>query len=491
MAFKIYKKNNYIIIEDTISGKQYQGLAKNVFVYKDAVAETTYDFEGLTYNGLKGISLNDLVDETDTAFVNEQAFIDFYTENTGNFNSGGGSPQLTANELLGIQNANELSDVNPVATQNDIIGIPQNYNIEDPLNLYNSASNVVGREITTSNIEQTQASETYTTVIGLNQPTITVSGLPSGAVFPRYYIFLNSSNVIVGSGNILAGNTTAVIEKPLTAVAFKINLTGRNASGLSNLGNVRIEYGSKITTKEEKVIKINEKSLYVEWITGTKDKKTIIFGDSITETTTLGGASKSNWPLYAAGHLQWDWTNYARSGARVKGAYKAGDRTKLATQIADAITAQGSENIDIIVFNIMTNDTDSSSYGNYATAMAKTDINTLDLTNFAEAIRYAFWKVSSQWVNAKIYACTPIRRVNGFNEANMNACINLLKQTAEYYNIKIIDQYNKSGISQQYEIVGVGRYLTDGLHPSTSGQKLQEEFISNEIIKDFIFKTTY
>ena len=123
MAFKIYKKNNYIIVEDTISGKQYQGLAKNVFVYKDAVAETTYDFEGLTYNGLKGISLNDLVDETDTAFVNEQAFIDFYTENTGNFNEGGGSPQLTANELLGIQNANDLNEINPVATINDTLDV--------------------------------------------------------------------------------------------------------------------------------------------------------------------------------------------------------------------------------------------------------------------------------------------------------------------------------------------------------------------------------
>lgn len=93
MAFKIYKKNNYIIIEDTIAEKQYQGLAKNVFVYKDNLSETTYDFDGLTYNGLKGISLSDIIDENDTPFANEQAFIDFYTENTGNFNSGGASPQ--------------------------------------------------------------------------------------------------------------------------------------------------------------------------------------------------------------------------------------------------------------------------------------------------------------------------------------------------------------------------------------------------------------
>lgn len=102
MAFKIYKKNNYIIVEDTISDKQYQGLAKNVFVYKDLSSETTYDFEGLTYNGLKGISLSDIVDETNTPFINEQAFIDFYTVNTGNFNSGGASPQDKENIVSGV-----------------------------------------------------------------------------------------------------------------------------------------------------------------------------------------------------------------------------------------------------------------------------------------------------------------------------------------------------------------------------------------------------
>lgn len=85
MALKIYRKNNYLIIEDTDSGKQYQGLAKNVFVYKDIINESVYDFQGLTNNGLFGIELTQIVDESGTPFANNQAFIDFYTENTGNF----------------------------------------------------------------------------------------------------------------------------------------------------------------------------------------------------------------------------------------------------------------------------------------------------------------------------------------------------------------------------------------------------------------------
>lgn len=121
MAFKIYKKNNYIIIEDTIAGKQYQGLAKNVFVYKDTTLETIYDFEGLTYNGLKGISFSDLIDETNTPFVNEQAFINFYTENTGGFNSGGAAPSLPQNQLDALNANATLSGDNAVASMADIV----------------------------------------------------------------------------------------------------------------------------------------------------------------------------------------------------------------------------------------------------------------------------------------------------------------------------------------------------------------------------------
>ena len=118
MAFKIYKKNNYIIVEDTISGKQYQGLAKNVFVYKDLTSESTYDFEGLTYNGLKGVSLRDLIDENNVSFTDEQSFIDFYTENTGNFNSGGGSPQLFKGKytsLSALQTAHSTANIGEYA----------------------------------------------------------------------------------------------------------------------------------------------------------------------------------------------------------------------------------------------------------------------------------------------------------------------------------------------------------------------------------------
>ena len=55
MAFKIYVKNNYFIIEDTFENKQYQGLAKDVLVYKNELLENIYDFEGLDNSGVKGL----------------------------------------------------------------------------------------------------------------------------------------------------------------------------------------------------------------------------------------------------------------------------------------------------------------------------------------------------------------------------------------------------------------------------------------------------
>ena len=118
MAFKIYKKNNYIIIEDTVENKQYQGLAKNVFVYKDQKLENTYDFEGLDDTGLKGVSILDMVDSLSVSFT-VNGFENFYTTETGSAGAGGGGggggDASASNQVIGN---NELISIdNKVATE--------------------------------------------------------------------------------------------------------------------------------------------------------------------------------------------------------------------------------------------------------------------------------------------------------------------------------------------------------------------------------------
>lgn len=97
MAFKIYKKNNYLIIEDTLINKQYQGLAKNVFVYKDEKLENVYDFDILDDHGLKGVPLSEMIDSTDTPFT-PSSFLEFYTKETGSIGSGDAT---AANQVIG------------------------------------------------------------------------------------------------------------------------------------------------------------------------------------------------------------------------------------------------------------------------------------------------------------------------------------------------------------------------------------------------------
>ena len=118
MAFKIYKLNNYLIVEDTVENKQYQGLAKNVLVYKDLLSEEVYNFEGITQEGLNGIAVSNMIDENNNPFSNEQAFINFYTVNTGNFNVGGGTPQ-TLDEVTTVGN----NTLNTISVGNIGIGI--------------------------------------------------------------------------------------------------------------------------------------------------------------------------------------------------------------------------------------------------------------------------------------------------------------------------------------------------------------------------------
>lgn len=94
MAFKIYRENNYIVVEDTTADKEFRGHISKALFYKDKTSEEIYNTDGFYPEGLQGLAVSDMIDETDTPFVNEQAFIDFYTDNTGNFNGGGASPLI-------------------------------------------------------------------------------------------------------------------------------------------------------------------------------------------------------------------------------------------------------------------------------------------------------------------------------------------------------------------------------------------------------------
>ena len=89
---KVYTKGNYFIIEQ--NGKLYPGVSKNVEVYQTAINGEFYYFTNLKNNWPNhGLKIENIVDGTETPYT-AGSWETFYTENTGNFNAGGGDGKL-------------------------------------------------------------------------------------------------------------------------------------------------------------------------------------------------------------------------------------------------------------------------------------------------------------------------------------------------------------------------------------------------------------
>lgn len=114
MAKKIYKKGNYIFIEDTVSNVVIEGAAKDVKISTLNTTSTKFYIKGTNADSAlsDGIELADFVDENDVAFASRTAFVDWYTDNTSFSNGGGNGNGVT-------QNLQQVTDEG--ATTNDNI----------------------------------------------------------------------------------------------------------------------------------------------------------------------------------------------------------------------------------------------------------------------------------------------------------------------------------------------------------------------------------
>jgi len=123
MAYKIYVKSNYFYIVDTENDKIFEGLAKEVRVRKEFVDSTDFIFENVNgFSTQQTIAFANIQNENGVAYTDVDTFVAFYEANTGNFNSGGATPQLNTDELDAVQGANNPSAINPFATIDDLGG---------------------------------------------------------------------------------------------------------------------------------------------------------------------------------------------------------------------------------------------------------------------------------------------------------------------------------------------------------------------------------
>lgn len=82
MAYKIFKKGNYIHIVDTLTLNLIEENASDVFISKATQASTTYNIDLKRSEPMRNIALADIQDEAGAAYV-QAAWETFYQDNTG------------------------------------------------------------------------------------------------------------------------------------------------------------------------------------------------------------------------------------------------------------------------------------------------------------------------------------------------------------------------------------------------------------------------
>ena len=220
----------------------------------------------------------------------------------------------------------------------------------------------------------------------------------------------------------------------------------------------------------------------------TQGRRILIFGDSITETATMNEDGTNykemftTWVTYAKDTLEpITIKNYARSGAAYRNRDYPGDRRKsLSQQVMMAL--DNNEGADIIVVSLGTND-GLTKVGDYDIAMSKSSKSELDLTNTAEAARWAYWTLRENYPEATIYCALPIQRADIEPPVEL---IETIEKVARRYNAIIINATDESGIVKDFEVwQGQGRYLADGLHPHEEGKKMMSKLYSRVILNTY------
>lgn len=218
----------------------------------------------------------------------------------------------------------------------------------------------------------------------------------------------------------------------------------------------------------------------------TKNKKLLIFGDSITETATVSddGATytegtRSNWATYAKDKLQVaEMWNYAKSGAKWRDFETSEVRQKISHQIQTAI--DNNRPADIIVISAGTNDNNSGVTDTYETAIKK-EISELDRTIFSEAVRWGMYTLRNAYPDAICFVATPIQRAAREIDSSL---IQAIVTMAKRYNFIVIPAHDESGIVRDFEVKSAsGRDLSDGLHPNTNGQKKMSNLYCSYIMR--------
>lgn len=120
MQYRIYRENNYIYVVNNSTLESQYGHVKDVFIDKSNKNVPVYRiFEVKDFDSNIGIKIQDILKEDGSAYTQTE-FEDFYTQNTGNFNSGGTAQGVQSVTGAGVDNtdpANPVINIPPSGVQ--------------------------------------------------------------------------------------------------------------------------------------------------------------------------------------------------------------------------------------------------------------------------------------------------------------------------------------------------------------------------------------
>lgn len=139
---------------------------------------------------------------------------------------------------------------------------------------------------------------------------------------------------------------------------------------------------------------------------------------------------------------------------------------------------------DIFVFAMGTN---NGTIGTIEDALNGKDANDLSAEvrqTMAGGARWAIQKIIETYPNCRVYVSAPIQRADETaNEKGLQKT-DILRGICNGLSVGFFNTFGECGITEKLE-TGTGRYLRDGLHPDTEGQKLMGRYLAKEIRNNY------
>lgn len=139
---------------------------------------------------------------------------------------------------------------------------------------------------------------------------------------------------------------------------------------------------------------------------------------------------------------------------------------------------------DIFVFAMGTND---GTIGTIEDALNGKDANDLSAEvrrTMAGGARWAIQKIIETYPNCRVYVSAPIQiAAETANEKGLQKT-DILRGICNGLSVGFFNTFGECGITEKLE-TGTGRYLRDGLHPDTEGQKLMGRYLAKEIRNNY------